>query len=225
VFAKRWWRAKQLGLDEDTINDYAWRLGYLERFFGRFWIGEISPQLVHRFHDELHEQAETIRNAQERPYGQGTAPAHGDRTDKRGRTDERRRRPLSNTSINAMITMLGQILQQAVDYDLIDRNPVRVGGRSARFLKRTQPKRTFLEIDEFHALLDAVGELEAEARTDFKVLGRRAMVASLGLAGLRISELMDLKVAQVDSHPRTFQARRRKDRSRRPRGRDHPLPT
>jgi integrase len=119
-------------------------------------------------------------------------------TDKHGRTYERRRRPLSNTSINAMITLLGQILQRAVDYELIDRNPVRVGGRSARFLKRTRPKRTFLEVDEFHALLDAAGELEAEARRDFHGLGRRAMVASLGLAGLRISELMDLKVAQVD---------------------------
>src|ERR1700694_479245 len=73
-------------------------------------------------------------------------------------------------AINAMITLLGQILQQAVDYELIDRNPVRVGGRSARFLKRTRPKRTFLEVDEFHALLDAAGELEAEARTDFKGL-------------------------------------------------------
>lgn len=66
VFAKRWWRAKQLGLDEDTINDYEWRLGYLERFFGRYRLGEITPQLVDRFRDELHEQAETIRRAQER---------------------------------------------------------------------------------------------------------------------------------------------------------------
>jgi integrase len=119
-------------------------------------------------------------------------------TDKRGRTYERRRRPLSNTSINAMITLLGQILQQAVDYELIDRNPVRVGGRSARFLKRVRPNRTFLEVDEFLALLDAAGELETEARTDFKGLGRRAMVATLGLAGLRISEMIDLRVAQVD---------------------------
>lgn len=119
-------------------------------------------------------------------------------TDKHGRTYERRRRPLSNTSINSMITLLGQILQQAVDYELIDRNPVRVGGRSARFLKRTRPRRTFLEVDEFHSLLDAAGELEAEARSDFRGLGRRAMVATLGLAGLRISELVDLKVAQVD---------------------------
>jgi hypothetical protein len=27
VFAKRWWRSKQLDLDEDTVNDYQWRLG------------------------------------------------------------------------------------------------------------------------------------------------------------------------------------------------------
>jgi integrase len=97
-----------------------------------------------------------------------------------------------------MITLLGQILQQALDYELIDRNPVRVGGRSARFLKRSRPNRTFLEVDEYQALLDAAGALEAEARSDFKGLGRRAMMATLGLAGLRISEMVDLRVAQVD---------------------------
>ncbi len=100
-------------------------------------------------------------------------------TDKRGRTYQRRRRPLSNTSINAMIKLLGQILQQAVDYELVDRNSVRVGERSARFLPRVRPRRTFLEIDEFHALLDAASELEAEARADRKGLGRRAMCATL----------------------------------------------
>src|SRR5436305_589277 len=108
-------------------------------------------------------------------------------TDKRGRTYQRRRRPLSNTSINAMIKLLGQILQQAVDYELIPRNPVRVGQRSARFLPRVRPTRTFLEIDEFHDLLDAAGELEVEARSDRQGLGRRAMCATLGLAGFRIA--------------------------------------
>jgi hypothetical protein len=95
VFAKRWWRAKQVGLDEDTINDYAWRFGYLERFFGRFRISEISPQLVDRFRNELHEQAETIRKAQQRALtDKGRRPLMETVTDKRGRTYERRRRPL-----------------------------------------------------------------------------------------------------------------------------------
>ncbi len=193
VFAKRWWRSKQLDLAEKTFVDYSWRLEYLERFFGRYRLSEITPRLVDRFRDELAEQAQTIRTAAQRGR-----PVMETATDKRGRTYGRRRRPLSNTSINMLITLLGQILQQAVDYELIDRNPVRVGGRAARFLKRARPERTFLEVDEFHALLDAGAELEAEAPANRKGLGRRAMIATLGLAGLRIGEMMDLKVAQVD---------------------------
>ena len=199
VFAKRWWRAKQLGLDEDTVNDYEWRLGYLHRFFDRYRLRELTPRLVDRFRDELHEQAEVIRSALESARTDKGRPALMETvTDKHGRTYQRRRRPLSNTSINAMITLLGQVLQQAVDYELIDRNPVRVGGRSARFLKRVRTNRTFLEVDEFHALLDAAGDLEQEAREDYRGLGRRAMVATLGLAGLRIGEMLDLRVGQVD---------------------------
>jgi site-specific recombinase XerD len=37
-----------------------------------------------------------------------------------------------------------------------------------------------------------------ESRRNIKGLGRHAMVASLGLSGLRISELVDLPVAAAD---------------------------
>ena len=97
-----------------------------------------------------------------------------------------------------MIKLIGQILQHAVDYELIDRNPVRVGERSARFVPRLRTNRTSLEIDVCHALLDAAGELEAEARADRKGLGRRAMCATFGLAGFRISEMLDLRCGTVD---------------------------
>jgi integrase len=199
VFANRWWKSKRLRLDDRTVGDYEWRLGYLQRFFGRYELREITTAVVDRFRDELHGQAETVRAAQARAAANRNARTLTETvTDKRGRTYQRRRRPLSNTSINAMIKLLGQILQQAVDYELIDRNPVRVGERSARFLPRVRPVRTFLEIDEFHALLDAAGELEAAARSDRKGLGRRAMCAALGLAGFRISEMLDLRCATVE---------------------------
>jgi len=199
VFAKRWWKSKQLRIDANTASDYEWRLGYLLRFFGSYQLREITTALVDRFRDELHDQAETIRAAQARAAANKTArPLMEMVTDRRGRTYQRRRRPLSNTSINAMIKLLGQILQQAVDYELIDRNPVRVGERSARFLPRVRPVRTFLEIDEFHALLGAATQLEVEARADRQGLGRRAMCATLGLAGFRISEMLDLRCATVD---------------------------
>jgi len=199
VFAKRWWASKRLGVRPKTVSDYEWRLSYLDRFFSRYRLREITPRMVDRFRDELREQAEVIRTAADRAAADPRKRALMETvTDQRGRTYERRRRPLSNTSINAMIKLLGQILQQAVDYELIDRNPVRVGERGARFLPKARPNRTFLEIDEFHALLDAAAELEAEARADRRGLGRRAMVATLGLGGLRISEMLDLRCAQVD---------------------------
>ena len=103
VFAKRWWRSKQLDLAEKTFVDYSWRLAYLERFFGRYRLSEITPRLVDRFRDELAEQAQTIRTAEQRGR-----PVMETATDKRGRTYERRRRPLSNTSINMLITLLGR---------------------------------------------------------------------------------------------------------------------
>ena len=39
---------------------------YLQRFFGRYRLSEITPRVIDRFRDELHDQAETIRSAQER---------------------------------------------------------------------------------------------------------------------------------------------------------------
>jgi integrase len=64
--------------------------------------------------------------------------------------------------------------------------------------KGSAETRTFLGIDEFHALIDAAKELDAEALEDYRGIGRRAMIATLGLADLRISELLDLRIAHVD---------------------------
>ena len=196
TFANSWWEAKRLTLDDKTIVDYAWRLSYLHPFFDRYRLSEITVRVVDRFRDELADQSETIRQAEKRGK-----PIIEEVTDKHGRTYRRRRRPLSNRSINMLLTLLGQILQQACDYELIGSNPVRVKGR---FLKQPKEKKTFLEIDEFHSLLDAAGQLEEEARRNIQGLGRRAMVATLGLAGQRVSEMLDLRVSNVDLHRSRF---------------------
>jgi integrase len=202
VFANRWWDSKRRRVDTATVSDYEWRLRYLDRFFGRYRLSEIDVRLINRFRDELADQGATIRRAAERGRVlQETI------TDSSGRTYKRRCRPLSNTSINAMLKLLGQILQVAVDHEQIHRNPVRVGERSERFLPRVRAPRTFLEVDEFLALLDAAAELEEEARDDRQGLGRRAMIATLGLAGFRISELLALKGASVDLARSRFKVR------------------
>jgi integrase len=69
---------------------------------------------------------------------------------------------LSAESINKTITRLGQILEVAVEYELVTRNPVRVNPRR-RKLKAVKTRPVHLDgVDQVVALLDAARELEAE---------------------------------------------------------------
>lgn len=102
---------------------------------------------------------------------------------------------LSNESINKMLTRLGQILERAVEYEMIPRNPVKVGKRK---LKVTRYQRDYLDnADHVIAVLDAASELDADARRDHRC-ARRAMVAVLMFTGLRVSEACALRWRHVD---------------------------
>jgi integrase len=180
------------GLDADTVADLEWKLGYLTGYFGTFELLEIDVARVDAFRDELTKRARVINDAAARGK-----PLMETVQRKQGASYQRRKRGLSNTSINAMLALLGQILQRAVDYGYIERNAVRVGERRQRFLPSVKPPRTFLEADELACLLDGAGELDSAARPDRRV-GRRAALATLALAGFRISELCDMRCQQVD---------------------------
>jgi integrase len=102
---------------------------------------------------------------------------------------------LSPTSINKTITRLAQILEVAVEYELISRNPAK--GKRRR-VKASRPAPVWLDRAEHIAsLLDAAGELDREARADRQV-PRRAILATLVFAGLRIGELCELCWRDVD---------------------------
>jgi integrase len=104
--------------------------------------------------------------------------------------------PLSPRSINATITLLAQILEAAADRDLIGRNSARGRGRKVR---ERPPARTYLETAaQIAALLDAARELDDEARKDRQHVHRRALLATLTFAGLRIGELCALRWSDVD---------------------------
>jgi integrase len=103
---------------------------------------------------------------------------------------------LSPTSINKTITRLAQILEDAVEYGLIDRNPAK--GKRRR-LKAAKPAPVWLDrAEHIAALLDAAGGLDGQARPDRRHVRRRAMLAVLVFAGLRISELLELRWRDVD---------------------------
>ncbi len=102
---------------------------------------------------------------------------------------------LSAESINKTISRIAQILDEAVEYGLLERNPAR--GKKRR-MKAAKPRRTWLDrADQLEALLEAAAELDAEARAD-RGTYRHPMVATLALAGLRIGELLALRWRDVD---------------------------
>jgi integrase len=103
---------------------------------------------------------------------------------------------LSAASINKTITRLAQILEVAVEYGLINRNPAK--GKRRR-LKASKPVPVWLDsAEQITALLDAAAELDREVHTNGQHVPRRAILATLTLAGLRIGELIELRWRDVN---------------------------
>jgi integrase len=99
---------------------------------------------------------------------------------------------LSAESINKTIVLLAQIMDVAVEYELVERNPAK--GKNRR-LRTAKPTRTYIDsADGIEALLTAAGELDAEGRA---APYRRALLAVLVFAGLRIDEALSLRWEDV----------------------------
>jgi integrase len=138
-------------------------------------------------------------------------PRSEEYVDKNGVTRSRPARGLSATSVNKTITRLGQILEVAVEYGLIQTNPAK--GRRRR-LRATSPPPVWLEsAEQIEALLDAAGELDREAlagggREHHGGMSyRRALLATLVFGGLRIGELTALVWRDIDLTARRLQVR------------------
>jgi len=101
---------------------------------------------------------------------------------------------LAASSINKTIATLASVLEVAVEYEIIDRNPAH--GRRRR-LRSSKPKRAWLDrADHIAALLDGASVLDQQARAAQGQ--RRALLATLVFAGLRIGEALTLRWDEVD---------------------------
>jgi integrase len=107
-----------------------------------------------------------------------------------------RAKPMSPRYINMTVTLLGAILEGAVERGTIARNPAK---GKARRLEEPRPSRSYLRTAaQITALLDAAGELDREAPAYRGHVERRGMIAVLAFAGLRISELLGVRWRDVD---------------------------
>jgi integrase len=173
VFASRWVADREPELKARSIEAIRWALTcHLLGPLGSYRLDELTPQLVDRYRSA---------KVREREFQARLIEAW-----KLADPKARGRRPspgLSNRSVNATLAVLGQVWDAAFEYGLVTgQNPAR--GRRRR-LKQDPPRTRFLEPDQVAVLFDHAG-------------GHRTLLATLYLAGLRVSELCALRWEQVD---------------------------
>jgi integrase len=154
----------------NTQGGYRWILGcHLLPFFGRYPLDDIDRELCLQFKAQKVREATELRELIE---------AGADIRDRRNR----RRVPLSPASLRKLIALLAAILDEAVEDELIERNPAR--GKRMR-VRVPKPNRAFLELDELAALIDAAASQDAIPQPQGLRAGdsTRAKVARLIAAG------------------------------------------
>ena len=155
-FASEWLESRRHEFATRTTEDYELALSHhLLPLFKDHRLSEITAQEVDRY------KAAKVREREE------------------GLVE----RPLSNRTINKTLTRLGQILDAAVRYELIEHNAVKA---KVEKLKEAEPKGARLTGEQVQVLLQAAGE-------------HRTLIATAIMAGgLRVSELTHFRWRDLD---------------------------
>jgi integrase len=101
---------------------------------------------------------------------------------------------LSPRSVNHTVSVLAAILEVAVEYDHLPRNPA--AGRRRRAPVPKTPRNYLDTAEHLTALLDGAGRVDAASRE--RRGQRRALIATLAFAGLRIGEALELRWRDVN---------------------------
>lgn len=193
-FASQWFEANKEGWRPKTVEDYGWQLSHhLLPFFKNHRLAQITVAEVDRYGSAKVRESARLAKAQQAWQAQLDAARGAER---RKLIGQRPRRPLSAGTINKTIITLAQILEVAVEYEMIERNPAK-GKR--RKLKASKPAPVWMDrAEQIRALLDAAAELDVQAPPERKHIERQALLSLLVFAGLRIGELIELRWRDVD---------------------------
>jgi integrase len=188
-YASEWLaRREQEGLRPKTIGDLRWSLElHVLPFFAEHTLSAITPREVKRYLQaklaEREEVPERRKAWQARKAAAKARSLH---------FREPAPRPMSNASINHTVRHLGQILEEAVDDELLATNPA-TGSR--RRLKAAKPARPWVEPEQLPALLDAAS---GTGQTLLEILAG---------GGLRIGEALALRWQHVELGTGTIHVR------------------
>jgi integrase len=180
-FATSWLTRRKPTFKERTYEQYRYLLTHhLLPRFARLRLSQIDYAVIDRYVEAKQLESEEVREAARR--GVPLREASG-----------ARKRPLSNSTINATLELLGAILDEAVRRKLLPVNPAREKGLR---LKEQRARGNVLEIDELEDLLAAAEELDQKVTP--QVLERGATARALREQGLEWKEIAGrLGVAQT----------------------------
>lgn len=186
-------------VSDRTLECDRWAIAHLRHFWGDRRPSDVTPQLVDRFRRKKVAEADALRArlaSGERPVEERSYVRRSD-----GARVLRRqpRKPLGPRSINALIQTLASLLDVAMERSDVEfrANPAR-GPR--RRIEVVQPRlRSFLEVDQVWALLDAASARERRLAGDHPdAYPCRVILSALTLGGLRIAELLALERGLVN---------------------------
>jgi integrase len=148
---------KRQRVGDQRLKDLEWRLRTAMDHFGRYPLDKIDVALADEFVDlKLRERS---RIADAAAAGAALTDEYTDR--RTGRVHKRRRRGLSNSSINKVLAAVRMVLKEAKRHGWLEQNPL---DDPDCFLPQKVPRRSFLEVGQVEALLDAARMLDREQR-------------------------------------------------------------
>ena len=155
VFASEWLERKRRRVDTKTHQDLLWRLTMGMDHFGSHRVDRIDEVVIEDFVQAMLAEREAIRVA-----AAGGHPLMQEIALPDGRTYERRRRPLSNGSINKAIAAVRMVLKDARRRypKHVLRNPA---AERDVYLKVPPAARSFLEPHHIAAILEAAHQLDS----------------------------------------------------------------
>lgn len=210
VFASEWLERKRRRVGAKTHSDLLWRLSTGMDHFGPRRVDRIDEVVIEDFVQAMLAERDAIRDAAAAGH-----PLMQTVTMPDGRTYERRRRPLSNGSINKAIAAVRMVLKDARRRypKHVLRNPA---AERDVYLKAPAAARSFLEPHHIAALLEAAHQLDGRGgvldwdKVDYI---RQSDKSAVKLAReLGVSDVLIGKVrrGQVWNDPRTGHRRQRR---------------
>lgn len=157
VVASNWLHGRRKRVTSSkSVSDLEWRLGVAIQHLGDYQAADITSGTIDDMVTALLTEREEIQSA----AAAGTPLMESYIDSRTGRSHKRKRRGLSNGSINKVVDVTRRVLEDARKRKIIEEQPVTADSR----VRAERPSRSYLEPCQAIAMIDAAQALEDDRR-------------------------------------------------------------